>query len=1713
MKKFNGFLKNFLIVFLVMIFTFISASETGLAVEGSYLEGLKVELASKDIYVGNKIDLKTYGVYKERTIELKDDVKYESSNTKVFTIEDKKLVAASTGMATLTASYKDKIVTKLVVVQDLKASKSKLDNGNLQVNLNWKRESNSIELQWDKVEALKFYTISRRAVGEENYKTIVEKAEGNLFLDKDIAADKEYEYKVALIDENGAKYPLNNLKVPLNQEKKKEVPKVELLKQQNVNTNEQKKSDAITDKTNEVKLNNEEYNKLLQRLKEQSEQEFEKNSFKAVSKDLYGVEDLIVINKDNTEVINRELTLSYYYDNDRKIDENKLTIYAMDDKGLLTEQENVKLAVSAKKISFFVKQPGIYMIRERADQQEIVTYVDDVTENKADKVNISDTSSKAEEQKQQVKEEPNLTNKEENSKQPSSTEIKKGKFEVAIAGLFSEVASLEKDKLSAYLNNLPEENGIWIPEKDRQFVLNLINYISSKKYLVNEKGYLKADERSTVDLLKSDIFSKLLDKLINNNKRIILSKDNGFVYYDDKTDTLLKSKFTTEESYKLTNEASELIILNSKVFEELESGKLSNELALKLLNQLDESSKENNAAILKEISDKKPKPKLKVVSKVPLYSTIGTPVKVQIHKGTAVYTGPDTVNYVNIGSVDTNEAVTGLGVERGWLYIEYSTPSGPERGFVPLDSVKDKEDVFSRLGNISYTGYSDGLTSDSNIYSGPGTNYVSIGAVDKGEDITVFNKTQNGYVYIECSSSLGTKRGYVQASLLIGRKKGFLGSAKVDTPIYSSPGNQGTYVSTDSVKNSEFVIVLEWNDSLYHVEYNTKAGRKSGYTDRNNIADRGSLSDIKSQQHIGISNTAQNTYTGQYSSYAALGTIGSQEKVFVNTLSKASPIVLPTISAQGVQVSQYGISGEGRSLNVYRVGNGKNAIVAVFAIHGFEDAWDSDGLELVKIAANLVSNVAGYSATNGGLDGWSVYIVPCANPDGLIEGTTNNGPGRTTIKEGIDINRDFPDGFRVLTNPRNKTGNTSLIPSEAKSLANLVSGIKSQSNEMIVVDTHGWENTTIGNSEISGYFDREFGFSHKCELNGQGYFSSWAQSIGAKAALVELPWPSSSQDIINRAFSQKVTNAFLNILKSKKVTDVMTGPISYRAHVEGIGWQNYVSEGQISGTIGQSLRVEAININRGGLPQGARIKYQVHVQDIGWMDYVYDGADAGTMGRGLRIEAMRMQLENAPAGYHIQYQVHVQDKGWMDPVMDGQLAGTTGEGKRIEAFKINLVQDLIPKINIDAPTEGQNLNSSLRVYGWSLHKGGVNQVKVYIDGNFVGNANTGGSRPDVKNAFPQYNNGENSGFDYNLDINAIKSGNHNIRIDSIGNDGSTISQNRNFIVQDLTRMNIDAPTEGQTLNSSLRVYGWSLHKGGVNQVKVYIDGNFVGNANTGGSRPDVKNAFPQYENGEKSGFDYNLDINSIKPGNHNIKIDSIGNDGSMISQSRNIIVQDLTPKINIDAPTEGQNLNGSLKVYGWSLHKGGVNQVKVYIDGNFIGNASIGGSRPDVKNAFPQYDNGEKSGFDYNLDINSINPGNHNIRIDSIGNDGSMVSQNRNFIVQDLTPKINIDAPTEGQNLNGSLKVYGWSLHKGGVKQVKVYIDGNFIGNANIGGSRPDVKNAFPQYENGEKSGFDYNLDINSINPGNHNIRIDSIGNDGSTISQNRNFTVTKVNG
>ncbi len=87
------------------------------------------------------------------------------------------------------------------------------------------------------------------------------------------------------------------------------------------------------------------------------------------------------------------------------------------------------------------------------------------------------------------------------------------------------------------------------------------------------------------------------------------------------------------------------------------------------------------------------------------------------------------------------------------------------------------------------------------------------------------------------------------------------------------------------------------------------------------------------------------------------------------------------------------------------------------------------------------------------------------------------------------------------------------------------------------------------------------------------------------------------------------------------------GDVEYQVHVQNIGWQNWVKNGEIAGTTGQSLRVEAIRIKLNGeVAKRYDVFYRTHVQNIGWQNWVKNGEIAGTTGQSLRVEAIQIEL-------------------------------------------------------------------------------------------------------------------------------------------------------------------------------------------------------------------------------------------------------------------------------------------------------------------------------------------------------------------------------------------------------------------------------------------------------------------------------------------------------
>ncbi|WRK53097.1 Ig-like domain-containing protein [Coprobacillaceae bacterium CR2/5/TPMF4] len=246
----------------------------------------------------------------------------------------------------------------------------------------------------------------------------------------------------------------------------------------------------------------------------------------------------------------------------------------------------------------------------------------------------------------------------------------------------------------------------------------------------------------------------------------------------------------------------------------------------------------------------------------------------------------------------------------------------------------------------------------------------------------------------------------------------------------------------------------------------------------------------------------------------------------------------------------------------------------------------------------------------------------------------------------------------------------------------------------------GWQ-TSKKDGEMAGTTDQKKRMEAiKISLSDT---SSYSGKVEYRAHVQDIGW----QDWVSDGILSGTENQSKQIeaIEIKLTGDIAeTYDIYYRVHVQELGWMDWAKNGASAGTAGYSYRIEAIEIRlveKGKEAPGATdkpfvqhyVKYSTHVQDYGWMNKVYDGNISGTEGESKRLEAITINLDNAPYEGKIRYQVHVQDIGWQSWREDGASAGTTNQKKRLEAIKIKLTEEMEEKYDIYYRVHCQD-------YGW-----------------------------------------------------------------------------------------------------------------------------------------------------------------------------------------------------------------------------------------------------------------------------------------------------------------------------------------------------------------------------------------------------------------------------
>ena len=246
------------------------------------------------------------------------------------------------------------------------------------------------------------------------------------------------------------------------------------------------------------------------------------------------------------------------------------------------------------------------------------------------------------------------------------------------------------------------------------------------------------------------------------------------------------------------------------------------------------------------------------------------------------------------------------------------------------------------------------------------------------------------------------------------------------------------------------------------------------------------------------------------------------------------------------------------------------------------------------------------------------------------------------------------------------------------------------------IQTYGWENGWKTNGQMSGTQGQAKRLEAiRIELTGNdaSKYDVWycvhAQHFGW------LNWAKNGADAGTAGYAYRLEGIKIRILpkgssapanegKSQAAFYSKTdGPsynsntsgVAYNTHVQTYGWQDYVYNGSMAGTQGQSKRLEGIHVALVNPDYSGGIEYRTHIQTYGWEStWRSNGQMSGTSGQAKRLEAIQIRLTGEMANkYDVYYRVHAQKFGWMGWARNGEQAGTSGYAYRLEGIQIVLV--------------------------------------------------------------------------------------------------------------------------------------------------------------------------------------------------------------------------------------------------------------------------------------------------------------------------------------------------------------------------------------------------------------------------------------------------------
>jgi hypothetical protein len=437
----------------------------------------------------------------------------------------------------------------------------------------------------------------------------------------------------------------------------------------------------------------------------------------------------------------------------------------------------------------------------------------------------------------------------------------------------------------------------------------------------------------------------------------------------------------------------------------------------------------------------------------------------------------------------------------------------------------------------------------------------------------------------------------------------------------------------------------------------------------------------------------------------------------------------------------------------------------------------------------------------------------------------------------------------------------------------------------------------------------------------------------------------------------------------------------------------------------------------------------------------------------------------------------------------------------------------------------KTFSGAAAIGGWALDdNAAISKVTVSVDGVPLGNAAYGGNRPDVCAVYPNRQGCPNVGWSFVMDTTMLADGDHKLSITAYGADGHYSTNSAAFTVTNgattgALHLTLDTPNpQSEALVGGSSIEGWALNaNAAISSVSVYVDGVLQGAATYGIARSDVCAANTGIGCPDV-GWSFLLDTTKIADGPHMLEILAASGDGDHASTSVPVTVANWTTanpmRVSIGSPSAANNtLTGTAIIGGWAIDDlAAITQIAISVDGVFIGNASYGGSRPDVCSAYPNRPGCPNVGWGMLLDTTVLADGSHTLQVAATAASGQTTAAAKTFQVQNLKGRgplyITIDWPRPSAPLSGTVIFSGWALDTGeAVANVSFSIDG-MTPATTTPSARPDVCAAWGNVPGCPNLGWTYSVDTTALANGTHLLSVTATTVSGARETRGSSFQI-----